>query len=351
MSFLQLIVDHPVISSVMIAVLVIGTLLVPARKERDDWTGSTLPPWSKRAVRQRLKRRRPLLLTYLAVLAATGIMLVVWALPSLLTERPRISEAKDRQTAINAARTGLVTLVAAIGAAAGLAYTARTYRLSREGHITDRYSKAVEQLGNDKIEVRLGGIYALERLMRDSPADQPTITETLAAYVRQHAPLTPAPVNGKGIVDWARSSSSDGQDHPVADVQAVLTVLGRRRPADYERPIYLAGTHLSGARFRKALLADVDLTDTHLVSTDFEEAELIHASLSDADLTEATLTGANLTGADLAGADLTDAILTGATLTDAEFPRATLRRTTFSRGALSPEQRDGALHADTIREV
>jgi hypothetical protein len=64
-----------------------------------------------------------------------------------------------------------------------------------EGHLTDRYTKAVEQLGSDKIEVRLGGIYALERLMRDSPTDQPTIVEVLAAYIRQHAPRTnPAPV-------------------------------------------------------------------------------------------------------------------------------------------------------------
>ena len=51
--------------------------------------------------------------------------------------------------------------MAALGAAVGLAYTARTYRLSREGQLTDRYTKAVEQLGSDKIEVRLGGLYAL----------------------------------------------------------------------------------------------------------------------------------------------------------------------------------------------
>ena len=82
-----------------------------------------------------------------------------------------------------------------MGAGVGLAYTARTYRLSREGHLTDRYTKAVEQLGSDKIEVRLGGIYALERLMRDSSTDQPTIVEVLAAYIRRHAPrTTPAPV-------------------------------------------------------------------------------------------------------------------------------------------------------------
>lgn len=62
-----------------------------------------------------------------------------------------------------------------------------------DGHVTDRYSKAIEQLGSDKIEIRLGGIYALERLMRDSPNDQPTIIEVLAAYVRQTTSLSQPP--------------------------------------------------------------------------------------------------------------------------------------------------------------
>src|SRR4029453_4968151 len=125
------------------------------------------------------------------VLAAGVAVATVWLLPIVLTRHPAISDPADRHKAITDTRTGLVAMLAAIGAAGGLAFTARTYRLSREGHITDRYSKAIEQLGSDKIEVRLGGIYALERLMRDSPADQPTIMEILAAYVREHAPLIP----------------------------------------------------------------------------------------------------------------------------------------------------------------
>jgi hypothetical protein len=96
-----------------------------------------------------------------------------------------------RGTAITNTRTGLVATLAALGAGVGLAYTARTYRLSREGHLTDRYTKAVEQLGSDKIEVQLGGIYALERLMRDSSTDQPTIVEVLAAYEAEAGFVTP----------------------------------------------------------------------------------------------------------------------------------------------------------------
>ena len=34
----------------------------------------------------------------------------------------------------------------------------------RQRRITENFSKAVEQLGSDKLEVRLGGIYSLERI-------------------------------------------------------------------------------------------------------------------------------------------------------------------------------------------
>ena len=39
--------------------------------------------------------------------------------------------------------------------------------------MTDRYTKAIEQLGSDKLDVRIGGIYALERVARDSRETSP----------------------------------------------------------------------------------------------------------------------------------------------------------------------------------
>ena len=47
--------------------------------------------------------------------------------------------------------------------------------------------RAAMQLGNEKIEVRLGGIYTLERISRESPDDYWVVMETLAAFVREHA--------------------------------------------------------------------------------------------------------------------------------------------------------------------
>ncbi|MFN7523786.1 MAG: hypothetical protein ACK5RD_11680, partial [Aphanizomenon sp.] len=60
---------------------------------------------------------------------------------------------------------------------------------ANQKQITERFSKAIEQLGSDKPEVILGGIYTLERIARDSKPDQWTIMEVLTAFVRQNAPI------------------------------------------------------------------------------------------------------------------------------------------------------------------
>jgi hypothetical protein len=60
--------------------------------------------------------------------------------------------------------------------------------IAQEGQITERFTRAVDQLGSDQLVVRLGGIYALERIAMNSPRDAATIAEVLSSYIRQHAP-------------------------------------------------------------------------------------------------------------------------------------------------------------------
>ncbi|MGA7579399.1 MAG: hypothetical protein ACLQUW_05305 [Desulfobaccales bacterium] len=49
-----------------------------------------------------------------------------------------------------------------------LAVSQKNLVASQEKNITDLYTKAIEQLGRpNQLEVRLGGIYALERIARD----------------------------------------------------------------------------------------------------------------------------------------------------------------------------------------
>ena len=107
--------------------------------------------------------------------AAVGVLVVlagavwlIWKVPTALYAY--VPDPKDRAGAESSTRTGLIAGLAALGS---LAVTARTYRLSLQGQLTDRYTKAVEQLGDDKLDIRLGGIYALERLAVDSQRDTP----------------------------------------------------------------------------------------------------------------------------------------------------------------------------------
>ena len=218
------------------------------------------------------------------------------------------------QTARDAARGRLLTLAAGLFAAGALLFTARNFTLSRrtfelteQGQVTDRYTKAIEQLGSDKMDVRIGGIYALERVASDSPRDHPSVMEVLAAIVREHSHERWPPSDAGGR-EQERSTRPD--------VQAALTVIGRRDAKRDIRRIDLTGATLFGADFAGAHLTGANLTGANLSNANFTVANLTHADLPNAALGGADLTGANLGGADLFGANLTGADLTGAWLAE-----------------------------------
>ena len=147
---------------------------------------------------------------------------IVWALFVPLADwlaRHDVGSAKPAllQTARDAARGRLLTLAAGLFAAGALVFTAlnftlsrRTFELTEQGQVTDRYTKAIEQLGSDKLDVRIGGIYALERVARDSAKDHPTVMEVLTAFIREHSrepwPPSDAGQPGTRTIDTARRS-------------------------------------------------------------------------------------------------------------------------------------------------
>jgi len=208
----------------------------------------------------------------------------------------------------------VVTLAQILGGAAllsGLYFTWRTLQVNREGQITERFTRAIEQLGathadNSKnLELRLGGIYALERIARESEEDHWSIMEVLTAYVRQHAPRRPeeaqqveedATVEKKYVKKYVEVSAlrflrgkSEPSEVPdlAADIQAIMTVIGRRtRSLGHGEP------------------EPLDLHETNLPGTNLEGADLTAANLSAANLTEAMFREADLSGADLKETDL-----------------------------------------------
>jgi uncharacterized protein YjbI with pentapeptide repeats len=282
---------------------------------------------------------RPVLLVSIAVVLLVGCVFVI---PPLLVPvtRPlgagfapvdRLRLENERVKLRNEARA---TLLQAFGGAFFLVTAFLTWRqiqVNREGQITDRFSRAIEHLGTeDKLEVRLGGIYALERIANDSTREQGTITEILTAYVRRHG--------GRP----ATAPSGDSADQPTdplpmraraPDLQAVMTVLGRRPPTDADL-LQLAGVDLRGASLPDANLQGANLSGADLSGIEFCGADLRGADLRDAEFRRADLTGARLAGARLQHADLWSADLTGADLAGANLGHANLREACLVRSKL-----------------
>lgn len=159
----------------------------------------------------------------------------------------------------------------------------------QDRHLAERFARAMELLGDEKPEVRWGGIFALERLSRRSAQDQGTIAEVLATYVRRRAPWRPGQPTGR----------------IESEIQLIATVLGRRswpyrnedRPLDLHAT-NLAKAHLPFAHFEAAFLYDCNL----------EGALLYQAHLQGAWMARCNLKNTNLDGAHLEGADLSNAI-------------------------------------------
>ena len=156
--------------------------------------------------------------------------------------------------------------------------------------IDDRFTKAIEQLGNENRDMRIGGIYALERLMKDSPADQPTIVEILTKFVREHSPWSG---------ELSKTALKEKSKQPEADIQATLSVLGRRTPVADERPLDLSFVDMRGARLENANLGRAGLSGTNL-----QKAILVNANLQQAVLVGVDFRGAWLLRADLEGAGM-----------------------------------------------
>jgi len=70
---------------------------------------------------------------------------------------------------------------------------AANLKLAEAKQVTERFSKAVEMLSSGNIHTRLGGIYALERIAKDSDDDYWQVIEVLTAFVREESPWPPKP--------------------------------------------------------------------------------------------------------------------------------------------------------------
>ena len=185
-----------------------------------------------------------------------------------------------------------------------------TLETTREAQFSDRYSRALEQVGSDNLDVRIGGIYALEGIAIDSPKYHPTVMEVLTAFIREHSRK---PAADTKVERW-----------PPPDVQTALTVVNRRNKGRDIRSLNLSGADLSTAQLDKTDLKGARLVGADLQRTNFNSANLQGADLAGADLIYANLNSANLIDANLGSTNLRGAYLCGAILSGANLRGAYL---------------------------
>jgi hypothetical protein len=216
---------------------------------------------------------------------------------------------------------GLVSVtvvVALITAGATFVIGWLNFRQQKSAHITDRLLRAIEQLGSDSQRIRMGAVFALERIAGESPSDRPHIVSTLAGLVREQLPATAVGDGGYVYVLMQRAP----------DAQAALTVLCRSPLSDDRRD------------------------SSEIGGLDLSRSDLRRANLRNADLRRASLWGSRLENADLNSADLTDSNLSNAyfgTVSPGQpgFKRGTdLRHSTLTRAKLDNTRNFGVAMTD-----
>ena len=251
---------------------------------------------------------------------------------------------------------------------------------TEEKLVTERYSKAIELLASEKLEMRLGGIYALGRIAKDSEKDYWQVMEVLTTLIREknikdivaksgpfiiskkvliyipqnpldereqapdeepydeeryYLPEDPGEIEeDDGSVSYLSYDINKDYIYPIQiDIQAILTVLGdRKKPcqSNDKQILDLTRTDLRGA-ILSGDLRDVDFENANLGYTILKNINLSKVNLSNASMArikvqgEVILEKANLSNARLQFADLTGANLKGTVFKGAMFHRAVFK--------------------------
>ena len=190
-------------------------------------------------------------------------------------------------------------------------------------------------LGNEVLSVRLGGIYALQRLAEEWPDQYHIqIMRLFCAFVR-------LPTRDQSLESGQAVIEPGTLLGIRQDVEAVIQMIGSRaklritleRIADFK--LDLRGTDLPTAQFLGADLSNAMFHNSNLSGANFANTDLTDSPLSYSDLSQAQFYNVTFTRTRLWSANLSDAMLQDADLSKADFHSANLSGTNLLRANLS----------------
>lgn len=174
------------------------------------------------------------------------------------------------------------------------------------------------------LEMRIGSIYALERIAQDSHRDHIQIMEILCAYIRENAAVTSLePMEPP----FSRAA-------PRTDIQAAISVIGRRS----KEQIDLEWKH----QFR------LDLRNTDLSGVDFRHGNFSAAMFHGCRLEACLFDGSTLKGTQFFAALLNFASFYSAELRGTRFDSAIINRPVVVAGGMSTSINMGNIYGICI---
>jgi uncharacterized protein YjbI with pentapeptide repeats len=283
-----------------------ATMKTMKRQKAETVNVSGLPP------RYVPNSRRPLLKSWRLQLVITSFsvfltILLTLVLLSMLVDTQQTETKLDIvkiALAAGAGAGGLVTLL--LGVRRQLLEEQRADEARRdadERRVIDLYTRGVEQFGSERPEVRVGGLYALERLADENPDLREQVVDIVCVLLQS----------------VSRSNRTRGrlpQDVEDKCLQLLLDHLAFESPYLYHKSYWGVGLlDLSGAHLRGRDFLAIKVDTMHFYATVFER-------------------GANFQGAKIRGADFGSAIFKGpATYIDAILGKGVFTRASFQSGA------------------
>ena len=315
--------------------------------------------WGHNALRFLQARRSWLVLLVLVVATAVGIWAVInywdW-LSTTFWDWLRGGPGGVEPGSTTVRNLGLVIggVIAILLAVWRSKVAERQANTAQQSLLNERYQKGAEMLGSEVLAVRLGGIYALQRLAEEHPGQYHIqIMRLFCAFARR-------PTKDEEIESMPRTEEKPRLQE---DVQTVMTAIGSRSEPGLalekraEFTLDLHGADLSFARLSGANLSGADLSDTTLRHANFFETHFVPPDLSQpipsdpnqlqtgpvhvgesitpdlsgvenrrANLSLSILSDADLSDAHLLGTDLSGALLAGANLSNSKIIYANLRK-------------------------
>jgi hypothetical protein len=235
---------------------------------------------------------------FVLVASASGITIAILLITFQSSQAEIRLDIIKTGLAVGAGVGALITLMSSVRGQLLAEQTAQDLKAdATEKRVIELYSKGIEQFGSDKLAVRIGGLYALERLAENTPDIRDRVVDVVCAYLR----TSPQP----GIDGDTKDNVSG-----LAAQKVLIDHLAYQSPFAYHKNYWaISGLTLSGAVLNNFDFQAVKVDTVWFDSTVFRrQAFFAKVVFRGAGFPRATFEGP----ADFEGAHLGHALFAGA---------------------------------------